>query len=138
MSTTSSVSDPRCEPALCARFLAAMSQVNADAHLVWRGRTFTADCLVQIGGTSFLLRFDCGSVRECVTQLPLLVSWTFAVRGTPAAWAALWEDPPAPGWHDLFALFKRGEMTFAGDLRPFMAHLQYCKDVLSLPRKVQA
>jgi hypothetical protein len=42
---------------------------------------------------------------------------------------------PKPGWHDLFALTKRGEAVLEGDLHPFMAHLQYFKDVLALPRQ---
>ncbi|HYL19678.1 MAG TPA: hypothetical protein VEV20_13435 [Burkholderiales bacterium] len=121
---------------LCSRFLAAIPlRVNADSHLVWRGRTLRADCLVQIGATAFLLRFDGGSVRECRERLPLLCSWDFAVRGSLRAWASLWQDPPPPGWHDLFALSKLGEMSFEGDLQPFMAHLQYFKDVLTLPRR---
>jgi hypothetical protein len=125
------------ERTLCNRFLAAIpDRVNGDAHLVWRGRTLTADCLVQIGTTPFLLHFDRGSIRECRSHFPLLSPWTFAVRGSLQAWDALWQDPPAPGWHDLFALSKRGEMSFDGNLQPFMAHLQYCKDVLMLPRKI--
>ena len=41
---------------------------------------------------------------------------------------------PRPGWHDLLALTKREEAVLEGDLHPFMAHLQYFKDVLALPR----
>jgi hypothetical protein len=123
------------EAALATRFRQFIpDRVNADAHLVWRGRTLTADCLVQIGESVFLLRFDAGRVRECLMRLPPLSSWDFAVRGSTRAWSALWEDPPPPGWHDLFALSKRGEMSFEGNLQPFLAHLQYLKDVLSLPR----
>ena len=124
------------EQALCARFQRAIpARANADSHLVWRGRTLRADCLVQIGSTPFLLRIDSGSIRESRTGLPLLCPWDFAVRGTLQAWTALWQDPPPPGWHDLFALSKCGEMTFEGNLQPFLAHLQYFKDVLALPRR---
>jgi hypothetical protein len=120
---------------LCARFRQAVpDRVNADAHLVWRGRSLRADCLVQIGATAFLLRIDAGRISECLTSLPLLCPWEFAVRGSAAAWSAFWRDPPPPGWHDLFALSKRGEMSFEGNLQPFLAHLQYVKDVLALPR----
>ena len=123
------------EPALCARFRQCVpDRVNADAHLVWRGRTLSADCLVQIGESAFLLRFDAGRIRECLTRVPPLCSWDFAVRGSTRAWSALWQDPPPPGWHDLLALSKRGEMSFEGNLQPFLAHLQYLKDVLTLPR----
>ena len=127
------------EQELSTRLLDAMRlRVNADPHLVWRGRTLTTDCLVQIGSTTFLLQIERGRMRECLTEIPLLCPWTFAVRGTVRAWASLWQDPPPPGWHDLFALSKRGEMSFEGNLHPFMAHLQYIKDVLTLPRKATA
>ncbi|NWF56190.1 MAG: hypothetical protein HXY45_15505 [Syntrophaceae bacterium] len=109
--------------------------VNSDAHLVWRGRNLTAVCLVQIGTVPFLLRIEEGRVRECLKGLPLLCSWVFAVRGSAKGWEALWQDPPPPGWHDIFALAKRGEMTLEGNLHPLMANLQYIKDILALPRK---
>jgi len=57
------------------------------------------------------------------------------VRGSAQGWAALWQDPPPPGWHDIFALTKRGEMALEGNLHPLMANLQYFKDVVALPRK---
>jgi hypothetical protein len=62
-------------------------------------------------------------------------SWVFAVRGSAQAWAALWQDPPPPGWHDIFALIKRGEMSLEGNLHPLMANLQYFKDMIASPRK---
>jgi hypothetical protein len=126
---------PESEQALCARFRRSIpGRVNADPHLLWRGRTLSVDCLVQIGSTAFLLRIDRGSIRECRTELPLPCSWDLAVRGTLQAWTALWQDPPPPRWHDLFALSKRGEMSIEGNLQPLFAHLQYFKDVLALPR----
>jgi hypothetical protein len=133
--------DPAClqESDLAARLLDAIPRrVNADAHLVWRGRTLKARCLVQIGATQFLLDIDGGRIRECRAGLPLLCSWDFAIRGSAQGWTSLWQDPPPPGWHDLFALSKRGEMSFEGNLQPFMSHLQYFKDVLTLPRKADA
>jgi len=123
------------ERALCERFRRSIPErVNADPHLVWRGRTLSVDCLVQIGSTAFLLRIDGGSIRECRTELPVPCSFDLAVRGTLQAWTALWQDPAPPGWHDLFALSKRGEMSLEGNLQPLFAHLQYFKDVLALPR----
>jgi hypothetical protein len=91
--------------------------------------------VVQIGTVPFLLRIEEGSIRECRKGLPLLCSWVFAVRGSVQGWAALWQDPPPPGWHDIFALTKRGEMALEGNLQPLMANLQYFKDILALPRK---
>ena len=50
------------------------------------------------------------------------------------AWTAFWQPMPKAGWHDLLALTKRGEATLEGDIKPFMTHLQYFKDLLALPR----
>jgi len=61
-------------------------------------------------------------------------SWRFSYRATAAAWAEHWQPAPKPGWHDLLALTKRGEAVLEGDLHPFIANLQYFKDVLALPR----
>jgi hypothetical protein len=136
MPQDSKVSPKALEQELCDRFERAIpTGVNSDPHLVWRGRNLTAFCLVQIGTVPFLLRIEEGRVRECLKGLPLLCSWVFAVRGSAEGWAGLWQDPPPPGWHDIFALTKRGEMTLEGNLQPFMANLQYFKDVLALPRK---
>jgi hypothetical protein len=130
------VSPADLERDLCGRFEGAVPDgVNSDRHLVWRGRNLTADCVVQIGNVPFLLRIEQGAIRECRRGLPLLCSWTFAVRGSARGWAALWQDPPPPGWHDLFVLVKRGHMALEGNLQPLMANLQYFKDVVALPRE---
>lgn len=124
------------EEELCARFERAVpAGMNSDRHLVWRGRNLSVDCLVQIGTMPFLLRIEEGGIRECRKGLTLLSSWVFAVRGSAQGWAALWQDPPPPGWHDIFALTKRGEMALEGNLQPLMANLQYFKDLVTLPRK---
>ena len=124
------------EEELCARFeRSILDGVNSDRHLVWRGRNLSVNCLVQIGTIPFLLRIEEGGIRECRKGLPLMYSWIFALRGSAQAWAALWQDPPPPGWHDIFALTKRGEMTLEGNLQPLMANLQYFKDLVALPRK---
>jgi pimeloyl-ACP methyl ester carboxylesterase len=123
------------EDNLCARFeRALLDRWNSNTHLVWRGRNLTVDCLIQIGTVPFLLRIEQGRLEECRRRLPLLCSWVFAIRGSAHAWAALWQDTPQPGWHDIFALSKRGEMSLEGNLQPLMANLQYIKDVVTLPR----
>ena len=132
----SNIQQHKIEQELCARFEQVIPrQVNEDSYFVWRGRTLSADCLLQIGTTPYLLRFEQGSIKECRKGLPLMSSWDFAVRGSASAWEALWQDPPDPGWHDLFALTKRGEMTMEGNIHPLIAHLQYFKDIMVLPRK---
>jgi hypothetical protein len=79
-----------------------------------------------------------GRIVETTSQPTLMRSWRFSYRASPAAWTEYWEPMPRPGWHDLLALTKRGEAVLEGDLHPFMAHLQYFKDLLALPRLYQS
>ena len=62
---------------------------------------------------------------------------SFSIRGTDEAWRRHWHKVPEPGWHDLFALSKRGAASIEGDLRPLLQNLQYFKDLLALPRRTQ-
>ncbi len=48
--------------------------------------------------------------------------------------AKFWQKPPAPGWHDLFALLRRGDVKFEGDQRVLMAYMLYVKLILAAPR----
>lgn len=121
--------------ALAARLEAALArEANADAWRIAQARTLDAHCMVQIGAVALMLEIERGALKACNRGVPLLGEWRFAVRGSCAAWQAYWEPVPKPGWHDLFALSKRGEMRFEGNLHPFIAHLQYFKDLLALPR----
>ena len=63
-------------------------------------------------------------------------STAFSIRATDEAWQQHWQPVPAPGWHDLFALTKRGAASIEGDLRPLLQNLQYFKDLLALPRRL--
>jgi hypothetical protein len=106
--------------------------------LITRGRFLDCDCLIGPTGHPFHASIRAGRIID-LTRAPVLMrSWRFSYRAPPAAWAEYWQVAPKPGWHDLFALAKRGEAVLEGDLHPFMAHLQYFKDVLALPRQAFA
>ena len=83
----------------------------------------------------FYVAIRAGRIVELTAAPILMRSWRFSYRATTLAWASHWQADPKPGWHDLLALTKRGEAVLEGDLHPFMAHLQYFKDVLALPRQ---
>lgn len=123
------------QTALATRFEQQVpARVNADGYLVQRGRTLSGDCMVHIGAVPFLLRIEQGRIAACTRHMPLFSNVLLTIKGSLAAWAALWEPMPQPGWHDIFALCKRGEMTVEGQMQPLFAHLQYIKDVLNTPR----
>ena len=108
--------------------------VNRDEHHVWRGRYLQVVFMVQVGDKPFYISIRDGRIED-IAQGPLLMrQWAFAVRGDVGAWESFWRPVPAPGSHDIFALAKRGEFIIEGDLHPFMAYLQYFKDLLAKPR----
>jgi hypothetical protein len=103
--------------------------------LIARGQMLDCDCLLGPTAHPFLASIRAGRIVDLAPAPVLMRSWRFAYRATSAAWTEYWQPMPKPGWHDLFALTKRGEAVLEGDLHPFMAHLQYFKDVLALPRQ---
>jgi len=116
---------------------AIASRFAGDSDLLRRGWLVDTCCLVEIGTERLLLTIREG--RPTVSErVPLLGSWDFAIRAGADAWSALWQPVPKAGWHDLFALTKRGAMRIEGSLQPFMANLQYFKDLLTLPREGSA
>jgi hypothetical protein len=119
--------------ALVQRLRAALTASADDAALARRGGFLQARCLIGVGGESALLTIERGKLA-LQHELAPLTSWDFAIRASAHAWSEFWRDPPPPGWHDLFALAKRGELSMEGDLQPLMANLQYVKDLLALPR----
>jgi hypothetical protein len=108
---------------------------NGNAALVRRGRFLSTNFLLGIGETEWLIRIEAGRVAE-VRQGPFVMpSWRFALRAPEAAWRLFWERMPPPGYNDLFALLRRGELKIEGDLQPFMANLLYVKQLLATLRE---
>lgn len=106
-----------------------------DAALMVRGRLLDVDCLLGPTVQPFHVSIRGGAIVD-ITPAPVLMrSSRFSYLASPQAWAAYWQPMPKAGWHDLLSLTKRGEATLSGDLHPFIAHLQYFKDVLALPRR---
>jgi hypothetical protein len=102
--------------------------------LIARGRFLDCECLLGPMDHPFHVSIRSGRIIDLTPPPVLMRSWRFSYRATSAAWAEYWQAMPKPGWHDLLALTKRGEAVLEGDLHPFMAHLQYFKDLLALPR----
>ena len=102
--------------------------------LVARGRLLDCECLIGPKAHPFHATIRAGRIVDLTPAPVLMRSWRFSYRASASAWAEYWQAAPRPGFHDLLALTKRGEAVLEGDLHPFMAHLQYFKDVLALPR----
>jgi hypothetical protein len=107
--------------------------LEADTALLRAGRWLNVDCLLGPAGQPLLVSIREGRITE-MSMPKTMPSWRFSYTASPQAWIEYWRAEPKPGWHDLLALTKRGEAHLAGDLHPFMTHLQYFKDLLALPR----
>ena len=126
---------PFAPEAVIAAFKAIPDLLARDAALMARGRWLDVDCLLGPSTQPFHVAIRAGQIVDMTPAPVLMRSWRFAYRATPAAFAAHWQAMPPAGWHDLLALTKRGQAMLEGDLHPFMAHLQYFKDLLALPRQ---
>ena len=108
--------------------------VNGNAPLVARGRFLSTVFLVEVGLAQYYVSVDQGRIAG-VERGPLLSrSYSFSVRASADSWQRFWEHMPAPGYHDLLAMFKRGDAKIEGDWHVVMTHLRYIKEVLAAPR----
>ena len=119
------------------RFARLPELLAADADLRRRGRWLDVDCRVDIGAEPFYLTLREGALADL---RPRAASAALRRRSPSAAptmpGSAIGRKVPEPGWHDLFALTKRGAASIEGDLRPLLQNLQYFKDLLALPRRL--
>ncbi len=108
--------------------------VNDDPAIVRWGRRMNETFMVEVGEEQYLIKVAEGKIS--VEKGPFTQrAWRFAIRAKRDAWKKFWQKTPAPGWHDLFGLLRRGDVKFEGDQRVLMAYLQYVKQVLAAPRK---
>jgi hypothetical protein len=110
--------------------------VSADCDLVRRGALCNAEFEIGIGETLFYLRIAAGRVAVLERQSSSARPAQFSLHASGEAWRKFWVPMPEPGWHDLSALTKRGVARLAGDLTPYMTHLQFFKDMLASPRRL--
>jgi hypothetical protein len=109
--------------------------VNDDPAIVRWGRRMNETFMVAVGDDQYLLEIKNGLIQKVERGPFIQRSWRFAIRANRESWEKFWQETPAPGWHDLFALLRRGDVKFEGDQRVLMAYLQYVKLVLAAPRK---
>ncbi len=112
--------------------------VNSDASLLRRGRHLTTDIMIEIGSQPYYLSIDHGRVGALERGPLVMRSWSFAVRGSEAAWQTFWQPFPPPNFHDIFALAKHGAFRIEGDYRPLLTNLLYFKGLLAAPRALQS
>lgn len=119
------------------RFARLTDLLPTDTDLIRRGRWLDVDCRIDVGSEPFYLSIREGGLASLDRGARLMRSSSFSFSATDEAWTNYWKPIPDPGWHDLFALTKRGAASMDGDLRPLLQNLQYFKDLLALPRRIQ-
>jgi hypothetical protein len=109
-------------------------RVNDDPAIVRWGRGMNEAFMVEVGRDQYLLTIENGLIGNIEKGPFAQRSWRFAIRARKEAWEKFWQNPPPPGWHDLFGLLRRGDVAFEGDQRVLMAYLMYVKLVLAAAR----
>lgn len=87
---------------------------NRDAALLRWGRHMNDTFMVEVGDTQYLVTVRKGQIQSIEKEKLVMRSWRFAIRAPRECWKKHWQNPPPPGWHDLFALLRRGEVAFEG------------------------
>jgi hypothetical protein len=108
--------------------------VNRNPAIVRWGRRMHETFMVEVGADQYLIRISEGKIESMEKGPFVMRPWKFAIRASRESWEKFWQKTPAPGWHDLFALLRRGDVTFEGDQRVLMAYLLYVKLLLAAPR----
>ena len=110
--------------------------VNGDPAVRRWGRDMNETFMVEVGAEQYLLTVR-GGMLEPVAKGPFVQrAWRFAIRAKAESWAKFWQKVPEPGWHELLALLRRGDVAFEGDQRVLMAYLLYLKLMLAAPRRL--
>ena len=109
-------------------------RVNGDADLLRRAAWFDCDWLMNVGPAEFHISHKAGRIVAFERGPFFMRAWSFSLSATPEAWLRFWEPVPAPGFHDILAMSKKGTLTMAGDLTPLMRNLQVVKDIVASPR----
>ena len=110
--------------------------MEAEPSLARRGRFLTADFQLVLGRQVCFFSVVEGRITHIETKPQIMRPAAFRIAAEVPAWLKFWQLMPEPGWHDILAMMKRNHLTVDGDLRVFMGHLQYIKDILALPRRV--
>jgi hypothetical protein len=109
---------------------------DEDLDLVRRGRFLTCEFEIGVGTVPLAVSIAQGRIVSVKRGPFLLKPFAFAVRAEPDVWLRFLEPMPAPGFYDLLGMNKVGKIRIEGNLVPFMANLQYVKDLLALPRSL--
>jgi hypothetical protein len=120
---------------LLARVARMGRQLSKSPHLLRLGQLFSETVLLEVDGSEFYLGFDRGSLSNLTVGPSRKTPWRFALRVDGEALAHFWQDAPAPGFHDIFALVKIGRARIDGDILALVKNLRFFKEFMALGRR---
>ena len=109
---------------------------NADADVMRRAVWLDCDWMIGVGPAEFHVSHQRGRITAIDRGPFFMRAWSFSLTASADAWLRFWEPLPRPGFHDILAMSKRGELKLAGDLTPLMRNLQVVKDIVATPRSI--
>lgn len=105
-------------------------RVNDDRLIARFARGATYRVLIRIGSEERVVQMSDGRIVAVSSGPFVMPQCDFALSGAPNAWERFAAARPAPGDQDIFAFFRRGEISLTGDTRKFYAHQLSLKLVL--------
>ena len=99
------------------------------------GRGLTAEVLLEVGDTAWMLSLRDGQVARVEAGPFVMPGFDLSIRIGAEAFARFLAPAPEPGWHDLLALRRQGALEVLGDTATFFAHLMWFKGALALLRE---
>lgn len=97
-------------------------------------RLFSETILVQVDGDEYYITFEKGRICDILEGPSRKTPWRFALRTDADALAQFCAPVPAPGFHDIFGLFKIGRGRVDGDILALVKNVCFIKEVLGLAR----
>lgn len=110
------------------------ARVAQDKALARWGRALDATVLLDLGGDLTLLTVRDGQIVALDHGPFAMPRWDLAVRVGAEGLRHLLADSPPPGWRDLMALRRQGQLQVDGDTTRFFQHLFWFKGLFALLR----
>ena len=111
---------------------------NACPHLTRVGLRCSVEFLIEVESRAFQLTVQSGRITDVHLGPLNMRAWRFAIRAGESAWREFWSPMPRPGFNDIFAMTSRGHARIEGDVGPLLEHLRFFKELVQLPRSMQA
>ena len=101
-------------------FQGLQKAMTDDAEVRVSARFMQCDVLFASGDDRYILQFEHGQLVNIIAEPHPSFAWNFALKAPASTWELFLQDPPPPGFNDLWAAAFSGNLVFEGDMRVFM------------------